>query len=98
MLGKQFGWNFFVNLILTLSTLNGKRTKVLMHSTQRMHVMHVTTISKCKSNLKNIIFKALVLYEHYLQVIEELQQKYGYYKIKYGGILIHKNRVYVPFL
>jgi hypothetical protein len=39
---------------------------------QKLYAMHATTISMCKSNLKNRILKVLVKYEHYRQVKEGL--------------------------
>ena len=39
-----------------------------------MHVMHVATISTCKSDLKSRILEALIFYGYYLQVKETLQQ------------------------
>jgi hypothetical protein len=34
--------------------------------------------------------------QHYLQVKESLQQKIKEYEMKEDGLLMHKNRIYVP--
>jgi hypothetical protein len=88
-----------MTLILNIS--KEKRTRLLMHSVEEIHAMHATTISMCKSYLKNIILEVVISDEHYLQVKEGLQQenvqqKYKEYKLEEDGILMHKNRVYVP--
>jgi hypothetical protein len=81
--------------------IKGKENKVVDALNRRIHAMHATTISMCKSDLKNRILEALISDEHYLQVKEGLQQenvqhKYEEYKLEEDGILMHKNRVYVP--
>jgi hypothetical protein len=63
--------------------------------------MHATTICMHRSNLKRRILEAVVTYQHYLQVKEELQQekiqpKYKEYKLEDDGISMHKNIVHVP--
>ena len=66
-----------------------------------MHVMHVVAVSTCKSDLKSGILEALILDGYYLQVNETLQQAdtqqtYKDFRLEEDGILIHKNKVYVP--
>jgi hypothetical protein len=51
--------------------------------------------------LKSIILYGLVTDQHYLKVKENLQQgnvhqKIKEYEIKEDGLLMHKNRIYVP--
>ena len=47
-----------------------------------MHVLHVTTISTCKSNLNSRILEALISEGYYIQVKEKLQQGDAHQKYK----------------
>jgi hypothetical protein len=63
--------------------------------------MHATIVSMHQSDLKSIILDGLVTDQHYLQVKENLQQgdvqqKIKEYEVKEDGLLMHKNRIYVP--
>ena len=63
--------------------------------------MHATTINMHQSDLKSIILDVVVIDQHYLHVKERLwhenvQQKIKEYDIKEDGLLMHKNRIYVP--
>jgi hypothetical protein len=63
--------------------------------------MHATTISMHQSSLKRRILDVVVTNQHYLQVKESLQQenvlqKIKECKMKEDGLLMHKNRIYVP--
>jgi hypothetical protein len=63
--------------------------------------MHVTAISMHQSKLKRKSLDGLVTDQHYLQVKENLQQgdvqqKIKEYEIKEDGLIMHKNRIYVP--
>ena len=66
-----------------------------------MHLMHATTVSMHQSELKRRILNVVVTNHHYLQVKESLQQgdvqqKVKQYDMKEDGLLMHKNRIYVP--
>ena len=63
--------------------------------------MHAIVVSMHQSELKSRILDDLVIDQHYLQVKESLQQgdaqqKIKEYEIKKDGLLMHKNRIYVP--
>ena len=63
--------------------------------------MHVASISTSTSYLKDKIIEANVTDELYQQVKEGLKkqkipQKFDKYKFKENGILMHRDRVYVP--
>jgi hypothetical protein len=63
--------------------------------------MHATIVSMHQSYLKSLILDVFVTDKHYLQVKESLQQedvqqKMKEYDMKEDGLLIHKNRLYVP--
>jgi hypothetical protein len=81
--------------------IKGKENKVVDALNRRVHIMHATTISMHSSYLKRKILDVVVTDQHYLQVKEILQQedvqhKFKEYKMKEDGILMHKNRIYVP--
>jgi hypothetical protein len=62
--------------------------------------MHATAISMHQMDLKGIILD-VVTDRHYLKVKEVLhheyvQQEFKEYKMREDGILMHKNRIYVP--
>ena len=63
--------------------------------------MHATTVSMHLSDLKRNFLDVVVTDQHYLQVKERLQQGYVQQKtkefeMKENGLLMHKNRIYVP--
>jgi hypothetical protein len=81
--------------------IKGKENKVVDALSRRVHLMHATTISMHQSDLKRRILDVVVTDQHYLQVKESLQQgdvqqKVKEYEIKEDGLLMHKNRIYVP--
>jgi hypothetical protein len=81
--------------------IKGKENKVVDALNRRVHIMHATTISMHQSYLKSIILNVVVTDQHYLQVKEILQQenvqqKIKEYEMKEDGLLMHKNRIYVP--
>jgi hypothetical protein len=81
--------------------IKGKENKFVNAITMRVHPMHATTVSMYQSNLKSRILDVVVTDQHYLQVKENLQhgdvqQKIKEYEIKEYGLLMHKNRIYVP--
>jgi hypothetical protein len=81
--------------------IKGKENKVVDALNRRVHLMHATTVSMHQSDLKRIILDVVVTDQHYLQVKESLQQenvqqKIKEYEIKEDGLLMHKNRIYVP--
>ena len=55
MLGKQDGWNFYVNLILKSSTYKGNENKVVDALNRKVQEMHVASLSICQSNLRQHI-------------------------------------------
>jgi hypothetical protein len=81
--------------------IKGKENKVVDALNRRVHLMHATTVSMHQSDLKRRILDVVVTDQHYLQVKESLQQenvqqKIKEYEIKEDGLLMHKNRIYVP--
>jgi hypothetical protein len=67
----------------------------------RVHLMHATTTSMHRSDLKRRILDDVVTNQHYLWVKEilhhkKVQHKIKEYQIKEDGLLMHKNRICVP--
>ena len=65
--------------------------------------MHVTTISICQSNLRQHIVNSLVEDELSIQIEgklkkHNLEKRYNGYHLEEDGILIYKNRIYIPNL
>jgi hypothetical protein len=81
--------------------IKGKENKVVHTLSRGMHLMYSTTICMHQLDLKRIILDVDVIDQHYLQVKEILQQenvhqKIKEYDMKEDGLLMHKNRIYVP--
>ena len=63
--------------------------------------MHATTISMYQTNLKGRNFEAAKVYLQYMELVTKLQQgkmqqKAEDYELGIDGILLYKNKVYVP--
>jgi len=63
--------------------------------------MNVTTINMYMTDLKERILEVVTTDQYYVQVKENLQhndilQKYKDYKLEEDGILLFRNKVYVP--
>jgi len=81
--------------------IQGKDKKVADALSRKMHVMHVAAISTGKSDLIDKILEAVTTDEHYQQVKDGLQQqkvpqKFDKYRLVEDGIIMHRDRVYVP--
>jgi hypothetical protein len=99
---RQTRWlEFLSEYDFDIKHIKGKENKVVDALSRRVHLMHATIVSMHQSDLKSIILDGLVTDQHYLQVKENLQQgdvqqKIKEYEIKEDGLLMHKNRIYVP--
>jgi hypothetical protein len=62
-----------MNLILNI--LMEKRTRLVMHSVDSLHVIHATYIRMCKENLKKRNLEVVISNESYLQVKKGLEQE-----------------------
>ena len=67
----------------------------------KVHEMHVASLSIFQTYLRQHIFNHTVEDEMYVQVKLKLQQqilekRYQGYKLEEDGILIYKNRIYIP--
>jgi hypothetical protein len=86
---------------LDIKHIKGKENKFVDALSRRVHLMHATAVSMHQSDLKRRILDDLAINWHYLQVKEilqqgDVQQKIKEYEIKEDGLLMHKNRIYVP--
>jgi hypothetical protein len=79
-----------------------KRIKLSLHLVEDcISRTHTTVVSMHQSDLKRRILDDLFTNQHYLQIKEilqqgDVQQKIKEYEIKEDGLLMHKNRIYVP--
>jgi hypothetical protein len=99
---RQTTWmEFLSEYDFDIKHIKGKENKVVDALSRRVHIMHVTDVSMHQSDLKKTFLDGLVIDQHYLQVKENLQQgdvqqNIKEYEIKEDGLLMHKNRIYVP--
>jgi hypothetical protein len=93
---RQSRWlEFLSEYDFEIKHIKGKENKVVDALNRRVHEMHATTISMCKSDLKDIILEAAKLDQHYVQTKEKLQQgslqqKIEDYELREDGILMYK--------
>ena len=99
---RKMRWlEFLSEYDFDINHIKEKENKVVDVLSRRIQLMNATTISMHQWYLKRIILDGLVTNKHYLQVKENLHQgnvhqKIKEYEIKEDGLLMHKNRVYVP--
>jgi hypothetical protein len=99
---RQTRWlEFLSECDFDIKHIKGKENKFADALSRRVHLMHATDVSMHELDLKRRILDGLVIDQHYLQVKENLQQgnvqqKIKEYEIKEDGLLMHKNRIYVP--
>jgi hypothetical protein len=99
---RKMRWmEFLSEYDFDIEHIKGKENKVADALSRKVHIMHATIISMHQSDLKRSILDVVVTYQHYLQVKEILHQenvqhKIKEYEMKEDGLLMHKNRIYVP--
>jgi ribosomal protein S24E len=59
---------FLYEFSFKIKHIKGKENRVADAWNSKMHVMHMTTINICKSDLKSRVVESLVVDEHYVQV------------------------------
>jgi hypothetical protein len=101
MPGKRDGWSFYANMTLISSISKGKKIRWLMHLEKKVHKSHATTISMYRTEIKDIILEASNVDLQYRGQVAKLQQHerpqtQGSYTLGTYGLLLYKNRVYVP--
>jgi hypothetical protein len=101
MPGKSDGWSFCANMTLISSISKGKENKVVDALSRKVHELHATTISMCQTEMKDIILEAASIDLQYKSLVAKLQQHERpqtkeSYTLGTDGLLLYKNRVYVP--
>jgi hypothetical protein len=81
--------------------IKGKENKVVDALSRRVHELHATTISMYQTDIKGRILEAANADLQYVELVEKLQQgempqKVENYKLEADGILLYKNKIYVP--
>ena len=81
--------------------IKGKEDKVVDSLSRKIYLIHVAAINTNTLDLKDKVIEASVTDEIYQQVKEGLQQqkipqKFDKYKFKENGILMRRDRFYVP--
>jgi hypothetical protein len=84
-----------------IKNIKGKENKVVDALSRRVHEMHATTISMYKSDLKDKILEAAKSDQQYMAIKEKfqqgiLQQKIENYELREDGLLIYRDKIYVP--
>jgi hypothetical protein len=68
---------------------------------RRVHELHATSISMYQTDIKRKILEATNTYSQYRDLVAKIQQgkmpqKVEIYKLETDGILLYKNKIYVP--
>jgi hypothetical protein len=99
---RQIRWlEFLCEYDFDIRHIKGKDNKVVDALSRKVHELHATTISMCQSELKDRIVEAANTDLQYKSLVAKLQQREGpqtkeSYTVGIDGLLLHKNRVYVP--
>jgi hypothetical protein len=99
---RQSRWlGFLYEYDFDIKHIKGKKNKVVDAISRRVHELHATTISMYQSNLKDRILEVAKADLQYIEMVTKLQQgKMLYqiedYKLEVDGILLYRNRIYVP--
>jgi hypothetical protein len=99
---RQSRWlEFLYEYDFDIKNIKGKENKVVDALSRRVHELHGTTISMYQNDIKRRISKAANTYFQYRDLVEKLKkgkmpQKVENYKLGADGIILYKNRIYVP--
>jgi hypothetical protein len=99
---RQSRWlDFLCEYDFDVKHMKGKENKVVDALIKRVHELHATTISMYRSDIKRIILGAANTYLQYRDLVAKIQQgkmlqKVENYKLEADGILLYKNKIYVP--
>jgi hypothetical protein len=99
---RKIRWmEFLSEYDLNINHIKGKKNKFSNALSIRVNLIHATIVSMNQSDWKSIVLDDLVIDQHYLQENESLhqgdvQQKIKEYEIKEDGLIMHKNKIYVP--
>jgi hypothetical protein len=81
--------------------IKGKENKVVDALNMRVHELHATTINIYQMDLKRKIYEAAKVDLQYMELVTKLQQgkmkpKDENYELGIDGIILYRNRFYVP--
>jgi hypothetical protein len=99
---RQSRWlEFLCEYDFDIKHIKGKENKVVDALNRRVHELHATTISMYQSDLKDRIVEAAKSDLQYMELVTKLQQgkmqqKVEDYELGIDGILLYRNKVYVP--
>jgi hypothetical protein len=99
---REIRWlEFLCEYDFDIKHIKGKENKVVDALSRKVHELHATAISMYRTEMKDIILEAANTDLQYKGVVEKLQQceepqTKESYTLGVDGLLLYKNRVYVP--
>jgi hypothetical protein len=99
---RQTRWlEFLCEYDFDIKHIKGKENKVVDALSRKVHELHATTISMYRTEIKDRILEAANVDLQYRGLVAKLQQRerpqtQGSYTLGTDGLLLYKNRVYVP--
>jgi hypothetical protein len=99
---RQSRWlEFLCEYDFDIKHIKGKENKVVDALSRKVHELHATTISMYRTDIKDRILEAANVDLQYRDLVAKLQQserpqKEESYTLEADGILLYKNRVYIP--
>jgi hypothetical protein len=99
---RQSRWlEFMCEYDFEINHIKGKENKVAYALSRRVHELHATTISMCQTDIKSRIMEVANVDLQYKELVAKLQhgkmpQKMEIYKLETNGILLYKNKIFVP--
>jgi hypothetical protein len=99
---RQSRWlEFLFEYDFDIKHIKGKENKVVDALSRKVHELHYTTISMYKTHIKGRILEAANADLQYRDLVTKLQQherpqKRESYTLEADGLLLYKDRVYIP--
>jgi hypothetical protein len=99
---RKIRWlEFLCEYDFDIKHIKGKENKVDDSLNRRVHELHDTTISMYRNDIIGRLSEVANTYLQYRDLVAKLQQgkmpqKVEYYKLEIDGILLYKNKIYVP--
>jgi hypothetical protein len=99
---RQSRWlEFLCEYDFDIKNIKGKENKVADALSRRVHELHATSISMYHTDLKGIISEATKVDLQYMELVtklqqDKMQQEDENYELGIDGIILYRNRVYVP--
>jgi hypothetical protein len=99
---RQSRWlEFLCEYDFVIKHIKGKENKVVDALSRRVHELHATTISMYQTDIKRRITEAANVDLQYKELVSKLQQgkmpqKMEICKLEIDGILLYKNKIFVP--